>query len=784
MPDFSKAGPQQPEYEETETRSTNSERYVRWQDIERAVKSRETEILDKLGIIWRSHRETHTRCPLGTHPDNHPSFRWDEGEAHYFCTCGDGSVFDVIMMVEHIDFEQAKTRAAELIGHEELIVGPTSRKQEPQGLTLEEYAAAKQLPIEELQRIGVRNTSYGQVRAISTPYFRLNGEPRMRFRVNLNGDKNKRHFWRKGDKACLYGEWYLGHQAFLSSGYVVIVEGESDSQTCWFNGAFPALGLPGAGQFSEERDAPLLADIPTVFVVIEHNDQGERDSGGKVLLQRIARSSIAPRVRLVRLPDGIKDPSALHLSDPAGFPTAFRAALDAAQPIAPELIKAVQEQRPPEAAYGVSRDDFYAYMPMHNYIFVPTRSMWPAGSVNARLGQISVGGGDEIPASLWLDNHKPVEQMTWAPGLPMVIRDRLIQDGGWIDRKGVSCFNQYLPPTITGGDPSRAGPWIAHIRYVYPNDADHILDWFAHRVRRPEEKVNHSIVFGGKPGIGKDTLLEPVKQAIGPWNFQDVTPTQITERFNGYLKAVILRISEARDTGGNFDRYQFYEHTKIYMASPPDVLRVDEKHIKEYVIFNVLGVIITTNHKTDGLYLPDDDRRHYVAWSEKIKEDPHFAGDYWNKLWAFYNDGGFAHVAAYLRQRDISGFDPKAPPPKTDAFWEIVDSGRSSEEPELDDVLDAIGRPDAVTLATIQAASSDGFKEWICDRKNRRAIPHKLEACGYIPIRNPTADSGLWVINDKRQVVYAKSELSERDRMDAVRTLVAGKPHAWQQAVQ
>ena len=30
-------------------------------------------------------------------------------------------------------------------------------------------------------------------------------------------------------------------------------------------------------------------------------------------------------------------------------------------------------------------DDFYAYMPDHSYIFVPTREMWPASSVNSRL---------------------------------------------------------------------------------------------------------------------------------------------------------------------------------------------------------------------------------------------------------------------------------------------------------------------------------------------------------------------------------------------------------------
>jgi hypothetical protein len=50
------------------------------------------------------------------------------------------------------------------------------------------------------------------------------------------------------------------------------------------------------------------------------------------------------------------------------------------------------------------------------------------------------------------------------------------------------------------------------------------------------------------------------------------------------------------------------------------------------------------------------------------------------------------------------------------------------------------------------------------DRKNRRRIPHRLEKCGYVPVRNDTAKDGLWKINGARQVVYAKSSLTIRER--------------------
>jgi hypothetical protein len=74
--------------------------------------------------------------------------------------------------------------------------------------------------------------------------------------------------------------------------------------------------------------------------------------------------------------------------------------------------------------------------------------------------------------------------------------------------------------------------------------------------------------------------------------------------------------------------------------------------------------VITTNH--GGLYLPADDRRHYVAWSELTKAD--FQDGYWQGIYDWYAQEGNRHAAAYLRELDVSGFDPKAPPPKTPAW--------------------------------------------------------------------------------------------------------------------
>lgn len=444
----------------------------------------------------------------------------------------------------------------------------------------------------------------------------------------------------------------------------------------------------------------------------------------------------------------------------------------AREPGASGAGSAARSRRAGNGEGGVSLDDFRAFMPAHNYIFMPTGEAWPATSVNSRVppelrvnerGEaILDDNGEEvfIPANRWLDQHRPVEQMTWAPGLPQVVENRLTSEGGWIDRKGCNVLNLYRPPSPISGDPAKAGPWLEHVRMVYPNDAEHMIDWLAHRVQRPEEKINHALVMGGAQGIGKDTILEPVKAAVGPWNFNEVSPQHMLNRFNGFAKSVVLRVSEARDLG-DVDRFAFYDHMKTYTAAPPDVLRVDEKFMREYAVFNVCGVIITSNHKTNGIYLPPDDRRHYVAWSELVKEA--ISQEYWDRLWDWYRNGGIGHVAAYLAQHDLSGFRPKAPPPKTEAFWDIVASNSAPEDDELSDAIETLGVPDAVTLNMVAIAAEPSFGDWLRDRKNARRVPHKMEECGYKSVRNPNSKRGRWKVCGKDVMIYARKELSIRD---------------------
>lgn len=407
-----------------------------------------------------------------------------------------------------------------------------------------------------------------------------------------------------------------------------------------------------------------------------------------------------------------------------------------------------KRQANPDAIFS---NDFLFHSKDNKFIYQPSGELWVAKAVDGRLPWI----GRTRPTTVIMQTAA-VEQSTWVPGEPKLIRHKLIIKAGWRSRDNATVFNMYEPPDLELGDPEQATPWRNHVKYAYPDEAEHIERWLAHRVQFPNKKLQHALLLGGTQGIGKDTMLFPVVHAVGPWNIESITPMQAMGRFNGFLQCVILIISEARDLG-EINRPQFYEHFKNIIASTAaPVHRIDEKNRQEFYIPNLCGVIITTNHKAGGIFLPPEDRRHFVSWSPRELAD--FADGYFKDIWGFYFNGGVHHVAAYLHSLDLSGFDAEAPPPKTQAFWEMVNASASPEISEMATTLahSLLKDKTVFTLDEVIFAADAEFAVHLKDRKNRRMISRWMEQCGVVAIRKSTTSQGLWTIDSKQQVIYGR----------------------------
>jgi hypothetical protein len=145
------------------------------------------------------------------------------------------------------------------------------------GCTLEEYAAAKHLPLDFLKHefIGLEDSTYncrvsqGKVRAIRIPYMDEAGNPvAIRYRTGLRkpaaGD-DTRFRWAKNSTLTLYGRNWL--DIAREEDYVFVVEGESDCHVGWHY-EIPTIGVPGAQNWRDEWSV-LLDGISLLIVPIE-----------------------------------------------------------------------------------------------------------------------------------------------------------------------------------------------------------------------------------------------------------------------------------------------------------------------------------------------------------------------------------------------------------------------------------------------------------------------------------------------------------------------------------
>jgi hypothetical protein len=265
----------------------------------------------------REGREIRFLCP--EHNDRHPSARWNPEKQVWCCdVCGEGG--------GAIDLARR--------------LGVMRESQPPpssvQPCNLAAYAALKRLPISFLQSLGLSDINYQGSPAVRIPYLLDDGtEGPVRFRLALGKGEEARFKWKSGAKLQLYGLNRLA--AARARGYATVCEGESDAQTLWLHDE-PALGVPGANNWREERDAVHLDAVETIYVVEEPDD------GGTTLLKKLAASRLRDQMRIIQLGE-FKDVSGLYLDDPAQFRSRWERAKADSEPFTERLLREAKERR-------------------------------------------------------------------------------------------------------------------------------------------------------------------------------------------------------------------------------------------------------------------------------------------------------------------------------------------------------------------------------------------------------------------------------------------------------
>jgi len=301
--------------------------------------------------------------------------------------------------------------------------------------------------------------------------------------------------------------------------------------------------------------------------------------------------------------------------------------------------------------------------------------------------------------------------------------------------------------------------YLDHVYYILDGERvviDHFLDYCAHLVQKPAEKIKNTVLIIGDPGIGKSALGEVMMHLLGDENCTAIEDSDLRSAFNEWMDGIqLVLINELM----SIESRETQSRLKGYITDP--WIRINRKKVPTYKYRNRVNFMMFSNHE-DAARLDKGDRR-YLVWISKAKprEDA-----YYDAFWDWFRcKGGAERVLFFLQQRDLSKFNPNTAPPVTKAKLDVIADSRNQTEAYLQDLFDADAPPFRHDLVVV----TDLIQ--YLDKEHRRAVTHKqvaaflrkigAELLGQKRLKNGTKPS-VWAIRNTAEW----GEVSEADIRD------------------
>ena len=296
----------------------------------------------------------------------------------------------------------------------------------------------------------------------------------------------------------------------------------------------------------------------------------------------------------------------------------------------------------------------------------------------------SIHTGKKIEAATCFDENRQamgarvLVGVTYAAGESVLVsRSGDVYGNRWVNAR----------PDVSAAPRGDVSRWLNHCRTLVPepSELDHIWDVMAFKLQNPSVKINHAILHGGHGGSGKDTMWAPFMWAVcGPQliNRGLIDGDTINSQWGYALESEVILLNELKEPEAR-ERRQLANRLKPIIAAPPEYLVVNRKGLHPYDTLNRAFVLAFSNDMIP-LTLSSDDRRWFVVWSQAGRMDQKAASD----MWRWYKQGhGFAQIAQWLYDRDVSAFNAGATPPMTDVKASLVEHSMSTAESSIVDMI-------------------------------------------------------------------------------------------------
>lgn len=234
----------------------------------------------------------------------------------------------------------------------------------------------------------------------------------------------------------------------------------------------------------------------------------------------------------------------------------------------------------------------------------------------------------------------------------------------YVTEGGQSKLNYWRPSGVVpcSGDVTL---FLEHVKYLWPegDEGGILLDYLAYQVQFPGEKIHWAVLIEGDQGNGKSYFATAMRAVLGAGNVRMIHNDALHETFTGWQRNTQLIIVEEMMAR---QRMELMNKLKPMITEPWCTIR--EMYRPPYEQPNRFNFLFFSNHR-DSLIIDNTDRRYCIL---KTNARPHVKGNaYYGPLFSWTRDNP-GILLAYLQQRDLSGFRPKAHAPMTEGKRALI----------------------------------------------------------------------------------------------------------------
>lgn len=230
------------------------------------------------------------------------------------------------------------------------------------------------------------------------------------------------------------------------------------------------------------------------------------------------------------------------------------------------------------------------------------------------------------------------------------------------DHPAVEAFLEHARLNVCGGD-AQLFRWL--------------MGWFGHLIQRPWEKPLVALVFKGKKGTGKNSLIERVGHLFGTHFLVADDDRYLLSNFNGHLENCLCMVLDEATWAGD---PKAEGRLKGIITGTEHV--IEQKGREPYRVDNLTRIVIIGNN--DWLVPASQDERRFAVFN--LGDGRMGDRRFFINMKAGMEAGGYACLLRYFLDLDLTGIDVNDAP-KTQGLVDQKHASLKGPERWLADIL-------------------------------------------------------------------------------------------------